>query len=250
MPHFAANLTMLFAELPLLERFAAAQHAGFDAVEVLFPYDHDPKELRAALDDCGLPLILFNTPPGDWQNGERGFAAVPGAEGRFNEGLALALEYAEILRPAFIHVMSGNAAGPKALDTLLGNLHRAVQHSPRQGFLIEPLNPYDMPGYFLNDFATASHVIADINAANLGLQFDAYHAHRITGDLLGTWNAFGHQTQHIQIADHPGRHEPGSGEIPFAAFFEHLKSSAYTGWISAEYHPANTTVSSLGWLKP
>jgi len=250
MPRFAANLTMLFSELPLLERFAAAKVAGFKAVEVLFPYDHDPKEIRAALDDCGLPLVLINTPIGDQKNGDRGFAAVPGAEGRFNEGLALALEYAEILRPAFVHVMSGNAAGPKALDTLLGHLHGMVQLAPQQGFLIEPLNPYDMPGYFLNDFAVARHVITDINAANLGLQFDAYHAHRIMGDVLGTWETFGHQAQHIQIADHPGRHEPGSGEIPFAVFFERVKSSDYKGWISAEYHPADTTQSGLGWMIP
>ena len=249
MPRFAANLTMLFTELPLLARFAAAKGAGFRAVEVLFPYDHDPKELRAALDDCGLPLILFNTPPGDWQNGERGFAAVPGAKGRFNEGLAQALEFARVLKPTFIHVMSGCADGPKALETLQSNLRQMVQQSPGEGFLIEPLNPFDMPSYFLNDFATARDVIAGIKAPNLGLQFDAYHAHRITGDVLGTWDAFGHHAQHIQIADFPGRHEPGSGEIPFDAFFERVKSSEYSGWISGEYHPADTKISSFGWLK-
>ena len=249
MARFAANLTMLFTELPMLERFAAAKRAGFSAVEVLFPYDQDPSEMRAALDDCGLPLILFNTPPGDWQKGDRGFAAVPGAGTRFAEGLAQALGYAEILKPEFIHIMSGNAQGPMADATLHDNLRHALQQAPAQRFLIEPLNPYDMPGYYLNNFAAAGRILATAGNANLGLQFDAYHAHRITGDVLDTWAGYGHLAQHIQIADHPGRHEPGSGEIPFDGFFRQVKSSDYAGWISAEYLPADTTVSGLGWLK-
>lgn len=247
MPRFAANLTMLFTELPMLHRFQAARDARFDGVEVLFPYDLPPADFGRALDDSGLPLVLMNTPAGDLQAGERGFAAVAGAKDRFQSGLHKALEIAQILAPRHVHIMSGNADGPQAFQTLVENLTYATSIAPSQNFLVEPLNPHDMPGYFLNSFDLADRIIAAVNAPNLGLQFDAYHAHRITHDVLATWRKYHHATRHIQIADHPGRHEPGTGEIDFSALMSAVSDSGYQGWVSAEYTPATTTSDGLNW---
>ncbi len=249
MPRFAANLSLLFTELPFLERFEAARAAGFAGVEFLFPYEHDPSDILSALQACGLPLVLFNTPPGDWASGERGFAAVSSAKEAFNDGLALVLSYAGILNPLHIHVMSGNAEGAAAEGCLCENLARACEMAPDQSFLIEPLNPFDMPGYFLRDFQTARRVIDRVAAPNLGLQFDAYHAHRITGDLQSAWAENHPQTRHIQIAGHPGRHEPIPSEIDYRAFFGALDQSGYGGFVSAEYHPKTCTPDGLGWLR-
>ena len=248
MPRFAANLTMLFSDLPFLARFQAAFEAGFSGIEFLFPYDHPVAQIKTSLDDCGLPLVLFNTPAGDWHAGDRGFAAVPGRGDAFETGLAQALNYAKVLKPQYIHILSGIAAGPSARACFVDNLRKATTHAPNQNFLIEPINPVDMPGYFLNDYTLAREIIAEINAPNLGLQFDAYHAQRITGDALAAWPENRPITRHIQVAGTPGRHEPIPSDIDYAAFFRQLDRDGYAGFISGEYNPVATTQEGLGWI--
>lgn len=249
MPRFAANLSMLFRELPLLERFAAARDAGFDAVEVLFPYDDPAPAIVDALTRNALALILINTPPPNWAGGDRGFAAIPGGEERFRHDFRRALRYAKLLKPNHIHIMSGLAEGRTARETFIRNLIWASHEAPEQSLTIEPINGEDMPGYFLNDFALAAEVLEAVNALNLHLQFDAYHAQKITGNALKAWEDFGHRAAHVQIAAAEGRHEPGIGEIDYRAFFDRLDSDGYAGVVSAEYIPKGDTRAGLGWLR-
>ena len=248
MPRFAANLSMLFTELPLLERPAAARDAGFAAVEVLFPYDEPGHLVRQALDAGGLPLILINAPPPNWTGGDRGFAAIPGQEQRFRHDFRRALRYAQVLGARHIHVMAGVAEGPEARQTFIRNLAWAAETAPEQPLTIEPINPHDMPGYFLDRFDLAAAVLDTVGAPNLALQFDAYHAHRITGDVMATWAAHGHRAAHVQVAGYPGRHEPTGGEIDHPAFFAGLDASGYAGFVSGEYTPAGRTEPGLGWM--
>lgn len=248
MPRFAANLSLLFTEVPLLERIAAARQAGFDGVEMLFPYAAAIPDLNSALDTADLPLILINTPALDWDAGGRGCAAIPGAETRFRDGFEQALTYAEGLGSPIIHIMSGLASGPEAKQTLIDNLKWATSRAPEQPLTIEPINALDIPGYFLDDFDLAADVLDAVAAPNLALQFDAYHAHRITGDMPATWARHGHRATHIQIAGAPGRHEPTGGDIDYPAFFAHLDATGYSGFVSAEYFPAAATTKGLAWL--
>lgn len=248
MPRFAANLTFLFTELPLIQRFAAARAAGFGAVELLFPYDTPARDIRAGLDDNGLDFALMNVPVPDWAAGGRGCAALPGAEARFRTDFAQALDLAEVLNPGRIHIMAGCATGGRAQDTFLRNLDWAARQAPDRALTIEPINPVDMPGYFLGDFDLAARVLDRVGASNLRLQFDAYHAHRITGDVPGAWARHGARASHVQIAGFPGRHEPAGGQIDFDAFFARLDRDGYAGFVSAEYIPAGDTVAGLGWL--
>lgn len=248
MPRFAANLNMLFTEHPLPDRFAATHAAGFEAVEMLFPYALPVQELKAHLRATGLGMVLINTPAGDWDAGERGFAAVPGAESTFWQGFETALGYAMALDRPLLHVMAGMAEGRDARDAFVANLRRAVRAASDQPMTIEPINPIDMPGYFLNDFEQAAAILAEVDAPNLGLQFDAYHAHCITGDVPGTWARFGPLVSHVQIAGAPGRHEPVGGEIDYPAFFAALEASRYDGVVSCEYVPAHRTEEGLGWM--
>ncbi|PRX37120.1 hydroxypyruvate isomerase [Meinhardsimonia xiamenensis] len=248
MPRFAANISFLFSELDLPERIDAAAEAGFEAVEILFPYDTPVPALRRRLEATGLPLALINAPPPNYTGGTPGFAALPGGEERFRHDFARVLRYAGALGPRHIHIMAGAAEGPEARAAFLRNLAWAAAEAPAQSLTIEPINPVDMPGYFLADFDLAAEIITEVGAPNLGLQFDAYHAHRITGDVLGTWERHRALVRHVQIADHPGRHEPGSGEIDFPAFFARLDADGYEGFVSAEYHPAGSTAEGLGWL--
>jgi len=249
MTRFAANLTVLFTELPMLERFAAARRAGFSGVEVLFPYDLATKELSRAARAEGLEFVLLNTPPPNWAGGPRGFAAIPGGEDRFRRDFRRALRFAQELGARHVHIMAGRAEGEAARRTFVANLSWAAAQAPQLGLLIEPLNPVDMPGYFLNDFELAAGILDEVGAPNLGLQFDAYHAQHITGDALDCWDRHGARARHIQIAGFPGRHEPQGGDIDYPAFFRRLAASGYDGWVSAEYNPATTTESGLGWLK-
>lgn len=249
MARFAANLTFLFTELPMLERFAAARRAGFDGVEVLFPYDLAAPELASAAQSAGVEFVLMNTPPPNWAGGPRGFAAVPGGEDRFRRDFDRALRFAQALRCRHIHVMAGRAEGEAAHRTLVENLRWACARAPHASLLIEPINPGDMPGYFLTDFDQAADLIDEVAAPNLGLQFDAYHAHQITGDTLSCWDRHGPRARHIQIAGAPGRHEPRGGEIDFAEFFRRVDASGYRGWVAAEYMPATTTEAGLRWLR-
>ncbi|MTD98910.1 TIM barrel protein [Paracoccus sp. YIM 132242] len=248
MPRFAANLTMLFTELPMLERFAAAAKAGFQGVEILFPYDIAARDLSRAAIAAGLDFVLMNTPPPNWAGGPRGFAAEPGREERFRSDFDRALRFAGVLRPRHIHVMAGHAQGREARDTFARNLRWAAERAPHVNLTIEPLNPVDQPGYFLADFDLAAELIAETGAPNLGLQFDAYHAQRITGDAMAVWRRHAGIIRHIQIAGVPGRHEPSGGMIDYQGFFAALDRSGYKGWVSAEYNPAGLTTEGLGWL--
>lgn len=249
MARFAANLTFLFTELPILDRFAAARRAGFDGVEMLFPYDLAAHELAAACHGAALEFVLLNTPPPNWAGGPRGFAAVPGGEERFRHDFDRALRYAQLLRSRHIHVMAGKAEGPAAHRTLVENLRWAAARAPHASLLLEPINQADMPGYFLSDFRLAAQIIAEVGAPNLGLQFDAYHAHVITGDAAACLTAHLDIVRHIQIAGAPGRHEPRIGDIDYGDFFRRVDAAGYRGWVSAEYIPQTTTEAGLRWLR-
>ena len=248
MARFAANLTMLFTELPMLDRFAAAADAGFQGVEILFPYDIPARELSRAAVSAGLEMVLINTPPPNWAGGPRGFAAQPGQEDRFRHDFDRALRFAQALRARHIHVMSGVAEGAQARATLIANLAWAVQRAPHASLTIEPINRTDFPGYYLSDFDLAADIIAQIDAPNLGLQFDAYHARMIEGDVMAAWQRVAPLVRHVQIAGWPGRHEPSVGDIDYPAFFAALEDGGYRGWISAEYNPARHTETGLDWL--
>ena len=249
MPRFAANLTLLFTELPFLDRFEAARAAGFDGVEVLFPYDCPAPQILERLDRTGLAMVLINCPPPNYADGPRGFAAVPAAEGRFRTDFRRAARYAATLGARHLHIMAGAAEGPEARACFVRNLAWAAQSAPRLSLTIEPINGHDMPGYFLQDFDLAAEILERIGAPHLRLQFDAYHAHRLTGDVLGTWDRVRHLVAHVQVGGFPGRHEPMGGEIDYPAFFARLTAEGYAGWISGEYHPAGATRDGLAWLR-
>jgi hydroxypyruvate isomerase len=249
-PKFAANLTMLFTELPFMERFAAAKAAGFDAVEVLFPYDCSASDMRYQLVMNDLTLVLINTPPPNFTGGPRGFAAVPGLGERFRRDFDRVLRYAEVLKPRGVHIMAGPAEGADARTTFIENLTWAATRAPALRLTIEPINRIDMPGYFLDDFDLAAEVLDAVGAPNLHLQIDMYHAHRITGDALGVWARHGHRAAHIQIGGLPDRHEPlASPHLDYPSFFKRLDAEGYRGFVSGEYTPARTTEAGLGWMR-
>jgi len=242
-----ANLTMLFTELPFLERFGAARSAGFDAVEVLFPYDIAVPDMLDMLARNDLPLALINCPPPNYAGGARGFAAV--VESRFQQDFKRAVRYAKALGAQHLHIMAGVAEGPEARACFVENFRWAAAEAPSQSLTIEPINRDDMPGYFLCDFAEAKAIIAEVNAPNVRLQFDAYHAQKITGDVLGAWAVVRDDVVHVQVGQTPDRTAPDQGEIDYKAFFAQLKKDGYKGWISGEYVPADRTELSLDWIK-
>lgn len=248
MPQFAANLTTLFTELQMIDRFAAAAEAGFTGVEILFPYDITAQDLYRASVKTALPIVLINAPPPNWAGGPRGFAAVPGLEDRFRRDFERSLRVAQALRARHIHIMAGRAEGAQALETLVANLSWAADRAPHASLTIEPVNDTDMPGYFLTDYGMAIDIIDRIAAPNLGLQLDTYHAQVITGDMQACWRKVAPLVRHIQIAGHPGRNEPDVGTLDYPALFAELDDWGYRGWVSAEYAPVRTTQSGLGWL--
>lgn len=250
MAKFAANLTFLFTELPMLERFEAAKLAGFDGVEILFPYDLAAPELSRAARKQGLEIALMNMPPPNWAGGPRGFAAIVGGEDRFRRDFDRALRFAKALSAQHIHIMAGKAEGVAARNCFIDNLKWATARAPHASLTIEPINQIDMPGYFLSDFDLAAEIIAAVGAPNLGLQFDAYHAQHITGDVLECWHRHAGLVRHIQIAGFPGRNEPVAGDIDYPAFFRTLDASGYQGWVSAEYTPSGRTEAGMRWLTP
>lgn len=250
MPRFAANISMLFAELPFPERFAAAAEAGFAAVEILFPYDVAVKELRRALLANGLELVLINAPPPNYAGGTPGYGALPGGEERFERDIMRVLRYADALKPRLIHIMAGFCKGAQAQATFVRNLQWAADLAPDQGFTIEPLNRGDQPGYFLDDYDLAARIIAQVGRPNVGLQFDSYHAQVIHGDAAQIWDRFGAQVVHVQLGAAPDRSEPGPGPINFPALLGAIDASGYGGWVSAEYTPTTIhTVDSLHWMQ-
>lgn len=247
MPKFAANLTFLFTEFPQIGRIEQASKAGFDAVEILFPYDLDATALKFQLGDHNIPLALINTPPTDWDAGGRGLAAVPGQQDTFRRDFTQALELAQTLNAQHIHIMSGIANGPEASDTFLKNLEWASLQDRNQSLTIEPINSTDIPGYFLNSFDHAAEIISSLAMPNLALQFDTYHAQIITNDVQKTWEEHGELATHIQVANTPSRHEPSSDPFDHQSFFRYLDQTGYSGLVSGEYHPKACTVDGLNW---
>lgn len=246
----SANLSLLWPELPFLERFGAAAAAGFTGVEVLFPYSTPVPEIQALLRQTGLEMVLINTPPPNYTGGVRGFAAIPAGVERFQYDMKRVFRYAEALGARQIHVMAGEAEGEEAFETLVANLRWASRAAPKNTtLLIEPLNTQDFPGYFLNDYALAARALDAVKKPNVRLQFDAYHAQMIHGDAVEIWARYGLRAAHVQIADTPGRTMPGSGEIDFPALFDGIREQGYDGWISAEYKPDEAlTEKTLCWM--
>jgi hydroxypyruvate isomerase len=255
MPKFAANLSMLFTELPFLDRFEAAASAGFSGVEFLFPYDYDASDLAARLKANGLQQVLFNFPAGNWAAGERGIAIYPNLAGEFRESVARAVRYAKVLGCTQMHCLAGTApagADHRAMrKTYVDNLAFAARALADEGMtlLIEPINTRDVPDYFLNSTAKAADVIESVGASNLRLQYDVYHMQIMEGDLASTISKHLPHIAHIQIADTPGRNEPGTGEINFPFIFDHLDRVGYRGWVGCEYNPRSTTYDSLQWFR-
>ena len=248
MPRFAAHLSMMFTEHPFMARFDAAAAAGFEAVEFRFPYGHPAAEIRGALDRNGLTLALYNAPAGDWEAGERGLAALAGREAEFRDSIARALDTAAVLQPHRIHIMAGLAEGAAAREVYIANLGRAAEMAGAQGLTIEPINRRDMPGYHLSTSDDAVAVLDAVGAANLGLQFDLYHAQITEGDLTRRLERLMPRIAHIQVAGVPERHEPDSGEVDFAHLFGVLDGLGYEGYVGCEYRPAGRTEDGLGWF--
>jgi hydroxypyruvate isomerase len=255
MPRLAANLSMMFNEVGFLDRFAAARKAGFDAVEFLFPYEHPAGELRRRLDGEGLTQALFNMPPGNWAQGERGLASLPGRQAEFRVGVQQALDYAGALGCRLVHCMAGIV--PAAVSQVTAgsvyaaNLAWAAEQAQKAGvrLVIEPINHRDMPGYFLNTEAQGAAVVEAIGRDRLGLQFDVYHCQTTEGDVTKRMEQFMPVIAHIQIADVPARNEPGTGEIGWRFVFRRMDELGYGGWVGCEYRPAGDTVAGLTWRR-
>jgi hydroxypyruvate isomerase len=255
MPKFAANLSFLFADTSFPERFGRAAAAGFRGVEYLFPYDWPAREVAEWLKDADVEQVLFNLPPGDWAAGERGLACLPHRQGEFAESVELALNYGMVLDCERVHCMSGLCPwGVTEGDleaTYIANLQFAADRFATVGatVLIEPINSrIDMPGYWLDSVDKALRMLDAIDRSNVKLQLDLYHAQIIQGDLARTIEANMARIGHIQIADNPGRHEPGTGEINYPYLFGQLDRLGYDGWVGCEYKPLTTTEAGLGWL--
>ncbi|AWN16242.1 2-oxo-tetronate isomerase [Salinisphaera sp. LB1] len=256
MPRFAANLSLMFNEVDFIARFQRAARAGFAAVEFLFPYAHDADEIARQLAAHDLDLVLFNAPPGDWQAGERGLAALPGRQAEFRAGIEDALIHAERLHCPRVHVMAGNMAAPADFDamheTFLDNLAHAARRFAEYGItaLIEPINTRDMPAYFLSRQAAAHAIVHELGATNVAVQMDFYHAQIMDGDVWDTFRAGRDRIGHIQIAGVPERHEPDDGELNYPWLFERLDAAGYAGWIGCEYTPRDDTEAGLAWFAP
>lgn len=248
MPRFSANISWLFQEFPLLERFEQASEAGFEAVEILNPYESDAQALVNASARWGVPITLINCPPPNYTGGARGFAAIPGLQARFQRDFKRSLRYARTLKADMIHVMAGEAEGADARATFVENLRWASAEAGKTRLMIEPLNPRDFPGYFLNDFMMARDILAQVDAPNLRLQFDTYHAALIHGDVPSLWAEMRDLVGHVQIGQGPDRSEPVGGPVDFPTFLAQLDVDGYDGWVAAEYGPVTTTKAGLGWL--
>ena len=260
MLHFAANLTMMYTEFPFTDRFAAAAGNGFQAVEYLFPYDYPAMRLASLLRRHNLQQVLINAPAGNWNAGERGLACLPGREAEFRTAMHCALEYAQALECPRIHVMAGIA--PSGLErsalgaTYISNLAWAAERAATAGrdVLIEPINPHDMPGYFLNRQEEAHAIAAEIDRPNLKVQMDLYHCAAVEGDVaVELWKYLGDPGRtvvgHIQIAGVPGRHEPDTGDLNFDSLFDLIEQLDFKGWIGLEYRPKAGTSDGLRWLR-
>jgi hydroxypyruvate isomerase len=255
MPKFSANLSMLFTERDFLDRFEAAAKAGFPAVEYLGPYDFPKEEVAARLKTNGLKQVLFNLPSGDWGKGERGIACHPDRVAEFRAGVARAIDYAHALDCPTINCLAGirssNASVAEAHRTLVENLRYAAGEMQREGILLiaEPINYYDIPGFFLNHSAQTLAILDEAGAPNLKLQYDIYHMQRMEGELAATMEKHLKRIGHIQIAGNPGRNEPDIGEINYPYLMQRLDALGYDGWVGAEYKPKGRTEDGLDWLR-
>ncbi len=255
MPKFAANLTMLFNEVPFLDRFEKANQAGFKAVEFLFPYGFSADEIKQQLERHQLTLALHNLPAGDWDAGERGIACLPDRKKEFREGVSKAIEYATALGVKQLNCLAGKAPAHTNIQelqaTFVENLSYAAAELGKANLrlLIEPINTFDIPSFFLNTTKQADEILSVVGANNLFIQYDIYHAQRMEGELAKTIEKYLVKIAHIQLADNPGRNEPGTGEINYHFLFKLLDRLGYQGWIGCEYKPATTTEAGLGWIK-
>ena len=253
MPKFAANLTMLFNEQPFLERFGAAARNGFKGVEFLVPYDFEPQQLHQQLQQHKLEMVLHNLPAGNWAGGERGIACHPGRVGEFEQGVETALAYASVLGTQRINCLVGiQPEGVSAADaraTLVRNLKFAAAALKQAGIplLVEPINTFDIPGFFLSGTCQGLELIESVGSDNLFLQYDIYHMQRMEGELANTIRNHLPVIRHIQLADNPGRFEPGTGEINYSYLLNFLDEIGYEGWVGCEYKPKAGTEAGLGW---
>jgi hydroxypyruvate isomerase len=255
MPKFAANLSMLFTEAPFLDRFALARECGFTYVEYLFPYDVPAAELKRRLDDNGLRQVLFNLPSGDWPGGERGIGANPNRVEEFRTGVSKAVEYALALGVPTLNALAGKRV-PGVDDatmkaTYVANLKFAARALAAKGLrlVMEPINHFDIPGFFLNRTDQALAILAEVDDPNLAIQYDVYHAQREEGELVNTLRNHLARIGHIQIADNPGRHQPGTGEINYPFVFKEMDRLGYQGYVGLEYVPTPDSRSSFAWIK-
>jgi 2-dehydrotetronate isomerase len=254
MPVFAANLSMMFNEWSFLDRFDAAADAGFSAVEYLFPYQEKPEAIAERLRRNGLTQALFNLPPGDWEAGERGIAALPSRFDDVVDSITKGLEYAEATDAKRLHLMAG-LAHPNNIDAQKA-YRRSVEYTAEKfsaheiALLLEPLNPRNMPGYFLDNFDAAAQFVGEIGLGNVKLQFDIYHCQIIHGDVTTRLRQLLPITGHIQIASVPSRHEPDDEELNYPFLFEEMDRLGYQGFVGCEYIPRAHTLDGLGWFKP
>ncbi|MHB8655906.1 MAG: 2-oxo-tetronate isomerase [Terriglobia bacterium] len=255
MPKLAANLSMMFNEVPFLERVAAAADAGFKAVEFLFPYEHPPEVVEERLRKCRVENVLFNLPPGDWASGERGITCIPGREEEFRAGVEKALSYATRMGTRRLHAMAGIApsgVNPAACRaTLIANLRYAAGKLTEDNItlLLEAINTRDMPGFFVSTQAESYAICKEVNAPNLKMQMDCYHMQIMEGDLAWKLRHYAPHCGHIQVAGVPDRHEPDTGEVRYEYLFRLLDEIGYEGWVGCEYRPALGTVDGLGWFR-
>jgi len=255
MPKFAANLTMLYTESAFLERFARAKASGFHFVEYLFPYEHDTAGLENALARNGLSQVLFNLPAGNWSGGDRGITAFPDRIAEFRQGVARAIGVAKVLRVKQLNCLVGkrDEAIP-LLDqqrVMIENLRYAASELARNNILlvVEMLNPFDVPDFLIASPRAAFQVQDQVGSPNLKIQYDVYHAQRVEGELATTFQQNVGRIAHVQIADTPGRHQPGTGEINYRFLLKWMDQIGYTGYVGLEYIPEGTTEQSLSWVK-
>ena len=256
MPKFAANLSFLYADLPFLDRIAAAAKDGFPAVEYVGPYDFPEGDVAAALKAANVKQALFNLPAGDWAGGERGIGCLPDRVEEFKAGVDTAISYAKALGCPKINCLAGIApkgvAAEKLEQTLVKNLKYAAPRLADAGvkLLLEPINLHDIPGFFVSTTDHAERILEAVGSDNLFIQYDIYHTQIMQGDLAETYRRLKAKIAHVQLADNPGRHEPGTGEINYPYLFNMLDAEGYDGFIGCEYKPSAGTSEGLGWMKP
>jgi hydroxypyruvate isomerase len=255
MPKFSANLSMLFPEHDFLERFAAAAKAGFAGVEYIGPYAYPKEQVAEVLQNNNLKQVLFNLPAGNWDGGERGIGCLPDRVGEFQDGVGKAIDYAKTLGCSTVNCLAGilpsDVSRRTGYTTLVSNLSFAAKAFEKENILliVEPINSYDIRGFFLNRSKEGIEVINDVGSDNLKLQYDVYHMQRMEGELATTLTRLMPRIGHIQIADNPGRHEPGTGEINYLFILKLIDALGYGGWVGCENKPREGTVDGLGWIK-